>query len=463
MKYWLLFLCTIVLFSSGVNSSQSDKRSNSVIHNGIPWFDDRGEIVNAHGACIVKDDGRYYLFGEYKSNEANAFFGFSCYSSDDLVDWKFERIVLGVQPAGILGPNRIGERVKVMKCPATGEYVMYMHCDDMKYMDPHIGYATSKTINGEYTFHGALLHEGEPIRRWDMGTFQDTDGRGYLLIHHGIIYRLSKDYRSAETIAAKDIKDAGESPAMLKKDGIYYLLTSNLTSWERNDNKYHIATSIEGPWTLQGLFCPEGTLTYNSQYSFVFPLVEENDTTYMYIGDRWSFPNQADAATQVWLPLQAEDGKLSISEYWEAWNPATVQKADPRAGTKTIEHSKIEFSTPGDWIIENGQLSSNQKGSYVAASFNGTRFAIVGESNPGGGYANVIILNSKGETVHVSLVDFYSKVTDKAVRFISPQLVKGEYTVKIEVSGIIPEWFKKNGDRFGSNNSYVRINDIIYH
>lgn len=151
----------------------------------MPWFDEHGNIVNAHGACIVEEKGRYYLFGEWKSDESNAFPGFSCYSSDDLVNWKFERIVLTVQPDGILGPNRVGERVKVMKCPSTGEFVMFMHADDMGYKDPYIGYATCKTINGEYQLQGPLLYQGKPVQRWDMGTFQDTDGKGYLLIHHG--------------------------------------------------------------------------------------------------------------------------------------------------------------------------------------------------------------------------------------------------------------------------------------
>lgn len=90
-------------------------KQEKVVNNGIPWFDDRGEIVNAHGACIVEENGRYYLFGEYKSDKSNAFPGFSCYSSDDLVNWKFERVVLPMQSSGILGPDRVGERVKVMK------------------------------------------------------------------------------------------------------------------------------------------------------------------------------------------------------------------------------------------------------------------------------------------------------------------------------------------------------------
>lgn len=53
--------------------------------------------VNAHGACIVEDAGKYYLFGEYRSDDTNSFVGFSCYSSDDLSNWKFERIVLPIQ------------------------------------------------------------------------------------------------------------------------------------------------------------------------------------------------------------------------------------------------------------------------------------------------------------------------------------------------------------------------------
>lgn len=61
--------------------------------------------------------------GNISRTRANAFPGFSCYSSDDLVNWKFERVVLPMQSNGILGPDRVGERVKVMKCPSTGEYV----------------------------------------------------------------------------------------------------------------------------------------------------------------------------------------------------------------------------------------------------------------------------------------------------------------------------------------------------
>lgn len=433
--------------------------SGKVVYNGIPWFDEQGNIVNAHGACIVEDGGRYYLFGEYKSDKSNAFPGFSCYSSDDLVNWKFERVVLPVQPDGILGPDRVGERVKVMKCPSTGEYVMYMHADDLGYKDPYIGYATCKTINGEYKLQGPLLYDGKPVKRWDMGTFQDTDGKGYLLIHHGPIYRLSEDYRSIEAEVAH-VKGAGESPAMFKKNGMYYMLFSNLTSWEKNDNFYFTAPAIEGPWTKQGIFCPEGTLTYNSQSTFVFPLKKGNDTIPMFMGDRWSFPHQASAATYVWMPLQVEGTRITIPEYWQCWDINRVKPVDVLRNGKMIPTKKM--MPDAAWKEENGRLLSNMKGSVLAVPFQGTHAAVTGESDCHSGYARVSVLNAKKDTIYSSLVDFYSKYPEKAIRIMTPKLLKGDYTLLIEVTGIKPVWTDKSKTIYGSDNTFVTIDKIYY-
>ena len=98
MNRILCFLISAIATIPGIASGEN------MIRNGVPWFDTEGNIVNAHGACIVEDDGRYWLFGEYKSDESNAFPGFGCYSSTDLVNWQFERVVLPVQQDGILVP-----------------------------------------------------------------------------------------------------------------------------------------------------------------------------------------------------------------------------------------------------------------------------------------------------------------------------------------------------------------------
>ena len=457
MKYVLLVWLLIGGIGEGIYCSAQNVEK--VIRNGMPWFDDHGNIVNAHGACIVEEKGRYYLFGEWKSDESNAFPGFSCYSSDDLVNWKFERVVLTVQPDGILGPNRVGERVKVMKCPSTGEFVMFMHADDMGYKDPYIGYATCKTINGEYQLQGPLLYQGKPVQRWDMGIFQDTDGKGYLLIHHGPIYRLSDDYQSIEMEVAH-VKGSGESPAMFKKDGIYYMLYSNLTSWEKNDNFYFTAPKIEGPWTKQGLFCPEGTLTYNSQSTFVFPLKRGNDIVPMFMGDRWSYPHQASAATYVWMPMQVNGTKLSIPEYWQCWDLNTLKPVDILRKGKQVSMKNIKPAV--GWTENRGCFVSNAKGSVLAVPFRGTHVAVVGKSDSHSGYARVSVLNAKKDTVYSSLVDFYSKYSEKAIRIMTPEMEKGNYTLLVEVTGIKPVWTDKSKTIYGSDNTFVTIDDIYY-
>ncbi len=457
MKYKLIpaILLVSILWSLtyGINKQES-------IVSGVSWFDQNNKEVNAHGICVIKEGDLYYLFGEYKSDTSNAFPGFGCYSSLDLVNWKFERIVLPLQKDGLLGPDRVGERPKVMKCPATGEFVMFMHCDDMGYKDPHVGYASSTTIDGDYEFHGDLLFDGKYIKRWDLGTFQDSDGSGYLLTHEGFIYKLSSDYKSVERIVVQDIAPGGESPAMFKANGLYYWMFSNKTSWERNDNYYFTAPSIEGPWTKKGLFCPEGTLTWNSQCSFVLPLTNGKDTLNIYMGDRWSYPKQGSAATQVWQPVTVNGTEISIPAFNESWqidmNKCGWSALDLRLTPVNYKQKS------GVWTEKNNTVLSNEKGAVLSYPFNGKQIAIHGLSNNTSGYAKIIIRNSKNEEVINTIADFYSLYEYSSLKFLSPVMGIDNYTLTIEVMGEHGVWYKKDGTGFGSTDNYITVEKVLY-
>ena len=411
------------------------------IVSGVSWYDHRGETVSAHGANIIRDGGRYYLFGEYKTDSANVFTGFSCYSSDNLVDWHFESIAFKQQANGRMGPDRVGERPKVLRCPATGEYVMLMHTDDMRYKDPCTCYATSNTITGPYEFQGPILYKGQPIKRWDIGSFADDDGHAYLLVHHGGIYRLAPDFHSLDSCLMNGLKGAGESPAMLKKDGVYYWMSSHTTSWERNDNMYWTSRSLAGPWEYRGEFCPKGTLTWNSQCSFVLPL--ENGT-FMYMGDRWSFPRQRSAATYVWQPLTVSNGTLSIPEYMEAWSPETMQPV-------TVKGKKI-----------GKKWQSQTIGEILTIPFKGSRIAIYGTTDNQSGYADITIRDKRGREVFRGTIDFYSLVPATGIRFLSPMLPRGKYTLEVRVSEMRSNWTDKRRTQYGSKGHKVEINDITF-
>lgn len=460
----LLVACLCALASSG--QKRSVERYNA-IHSGVPLFDDQRNIVSAHGACIVKDKDRYYLFGEKHYDNNNSFAGFNCYSSADLYNWKFEKIALPVQPSGKLGPNRVGERPKVMKCPKTGEYVMFMHVDTLGYVDQFVGYATSSSITGPYTFKGPLLFEGKPIKKWDMGTFQDQDGSGYVLIHGGEIYKLNDDYKSIAELTNKNMAHGFESPTLFRKDDLYYFLGSNLTSWERNDNYYYTATSLKGPWTKQGMFCPEGSLTWNSQCTFVLPITGTKNTAFMYMGDRWAFPKQASAATYVWQPLTVSGTSISIPQYRDAWQINTltgeISIASERGHTvENTDNKSIRFS--GDWkdTAEAQTLTSSDKKDATASfTFRGGQLKLYSLSRPDGGYANVVVKDAKGLSILSGILDMYSKIPVAELKFVTPVLSKDTYTLQVRVAGEHGNWSDKRKNLFGSTGNTVSIDKLV--
>ncbi|BAV05545.1 Glycosyl hydrolases family 43 [Filimonas lacunae] len=436
----------------------------NAIYSGTPWLDDKGNAVSAHGANIIKEKNRYYLFGERHSDTSNAFVGFNCYSSPDLINWTFESIALPQQPSGKLGPNRVGERAKVMKCPATGEFIMYMHVDTIGYKDQFVGYATAKRITGPYLFKGPLLFNGKPIKKWDMGTFQDKDGTGYVLLHGGDIYKLSNDFTSVTEQVNKAMERGFESPAIFRKDSLYYFLGSHLTGWERNDNYYFTSRSLSGPWTQRGTFAPAGTLTWNSQTTFVLPIESEQDTLYMFMGDRWSYPKQASAATYVWQPFTVQGDSLFLPQYLPAWKPGASNSAVtalPITG-ETIQAADQKIAYTGEWKQDTLAVRSAAiKGNTFTTTFTGTRILLYSLARPDGGYAGITLRNSKDKQILHATVDMYSQYPTSTLSFASPSLPRGTYTLQVTVLGENWYWTDKRNGRTGSKGYNISVEKII--
>lgn len=461
-----LIICIVFISNAAVSFAQELGKMDA-IYSGVPWLDQNGNIVSAHGANIIKEKDTFYLFGEAHSDMSNAFEGFNCYSSKDLYNWKFEKQALPVQESGKLGPNRVGERVKVLKCPKTNEFVMYMHADTLTYKDQFVGYAVSKNIEGPYIFKGALLFDGKPIKKWDMGAFQDSDNSGYILVHGGEIYKLSDDYKSVTEKINENITTGFESPTMLKKDNLYYFIGSHLTSWEKNDNYYYTSNSINGPWEFQGLIAPKETLTWNSQSTFVLPIQGSKETTYMFMGDRWSFPKQASSATYVWQPLIISGKSLSIPVYQEKWQIDLITgiTSVPKNTDKILKNNNKEIKYSGNWIhTDNVNRRSESKSEDKKASFSikfkGQQIgfsSFVGTEN---GYAKVVLTDEKGKTITTSIIDLYSKNATETAVYKSPILKKGNYTLTVSGTGERPNWSDKRKSNYGSTGYYISVTQI---
>ncbi len=318
---------------------------------GIAFMDTAGERVNAHGGGIIEVDGTFYLHGEFflSATTDHTFHGFAMYSSRDLATWSSEGIILPTQPSGELGPNRIGERPHIIKCPASGEFVLYAHAASEDYQsDKEVVYATSSVVNGQYTYQGPLRNaSGQLIVHSDISAFADSTG-AYVLTESGHVYPLAEDchsWLSDQSVSAVNGPSGGaESPTVFKADGRYYWLGSYKTGWRANNNFYSTAPAMTGPWTYRGYLAPvadpgneiSDERTWLSQVTWVQPVEGCEGTVYVYLGDHWDGTESTaapgrhnDLATYVVQPLIFDGTEISLPTYREAW------QLDVGAGTWT--------------------------------------------------------------------------------------------------------------------------------
>ena len=282
---------------------------------GAVWRDTEGHVIQAHGGGIVQAGKTYYWFGEDHA-KGYPFQDIPCYASQDLAHWTFRSYALKPQPGGDLGPNRVVERPKVLYNHRTKTYVMYLHIDDTHYAEAKVGVATSRNVEGPYTYRGSFRPRGHESR--DMTLFQDGDGTAYVVFEDrgeggGLrIDRLSADYLSViSDVATVGGRGGHEAPAVVHIGDTYYLLGSHLSGWNTNDNEYAAAPSLTGPWSVFRPVAPQGTRTYNSQTAFILQVKGKKTTSYIYLGDRWNPGNLGDSR-YIWLPLAVGDHSLYL-------------------------------------------------------------------------------------------------------------------------------------------------------
>lgn len=221
------------------------------IPGGVQFKDTSGNALHAHGGGVIKVGSYYYWFGEDR-NADNTFKYVDAYRSTDLKNWEFRNHVLTQSSAAELGTAYI-ERPKVVYNASTGKFVMWMHKENgTDYSEARAAVAVSSTVDGSYTYQGSFRPLGDNMSR-DITTFVDTDGTGYMVsaanenydLH---IYKLTADYTGIASLVANPwVGGHREAPALFKRGGVYFMLTSGATGWNANQQQYATATSLAGP------------------------------------------------------------------------------------------------------------------------------------------------------------------------------------------------------------------------
>ena len=297
---------------------------NSFLINGEIWKDTDGNVIHAHGGHILFWQGVYYWYGENRTGNRYV----SVYASKDLMNWEFRRDVLTTttnsqehriktDPALVTadGKKINIERPKVVYNKRTKKFVMWMHVENgVDYSLAACGIAISDTPDGEFVYLGAFNPFGYMSR--DCTLFVDDDDTAYFIsasrdnadLH---MYRLSDDYLNVDKLVNRLWQgEYREAPAVLKREGIYYMFSSYCTGWAPNQCKYATATGMEDVWSTLNKIGDE--TTYRTQPAFILTVADTGNI--YYFSDRWN-GQKYDDSRYVVLPLMFDGEKHPILEY----------------------------------------------------------------------------------------------------------------------------------------------------
>lgn len=296
------------------------------LRNGELWLDTEGEPIDAAGGCIIKVGSTYYWYG-------NSGVYVNCYSSTDLVNWTFQNAIVGPgtkdtsgQEAADLAIPCVVERPKVIYNSTTGKYVLWFHYDSPNYGLGKVAVATSSTPTGDFTYQGSFNPGGLDAR--DMTIYQDTDGSAYLIASTVVngrlsLFKLSNDYLTCtfmyniyggETVGG--YYAGREAPAVVKENGVYYLITSSCAGWYPNQAQYstcstNLASSTAASWS--GMKPVGNSSAFYSQSTWALTLNGTSGTSYMLMSDRNRIPGTGDQNFYfVWFPLKITNGVPSF-------------------------------------------------------------------------------------------------------------------------------------------------------
>lgn len=317
---------------------------------------------------------KWWWVGEDKSQGAHG--GICAYSSDDLYNWHNEGVVMRnvnsreeletddyfKQLYGscakeeldhiyecLSAKTAIIERPKMIYNSKTDMYVIWFHADgptatsNSSYAAASAGVAVSKTPYGPFKFveryrlntcpedQEDFYPQSKGMAR-DMNLFIDDDGTAYIIYSSEenltlYISKLNDEYTYLATDPEKAVYGEDfirlfpgaqrEAPALFKRNGRYYLMSSGCTGWAPNQARFYMADSVLGEWENMGDPCRKDTklTTFDTQSTCIF---EVEEGSFIYMGDRWLSDDLANSK-YIWLPVGFDEKDNMYLEYQEQW------------------------------------------------------------------------------------------------------------------------------------------------
>ena len=333
--------------------------SAQVITNDAFLLDTSGNPIYAQGGGVFKFNGLYYWYGlkyngapTYYSNPSagknsdSSFNAFTCYSSTNLVNWKFENTVMTSASPGMSGTSWVG-RMGVAYNTNTQQYVLLS-----QYQGPSGAgelFATCSTPTGNFVFDH--VQTNLPVvnnNSGDQTVFLDTDGTAYLICssangraHLYVLPLHPADYLNVDAGTEIYSGSGREGNCMFKYNGRYYFCSSDLHGWNASHCYVIDSTNIQGTYSAEYVMDrTDMDFCHVTQTGFYVTVQGSAGATVLFVGDRWCDFAGNGIGYDQWIPL-------SFNGSTPTFESITRLNLNAAAGTWSVGDGNNYILNPG--------------------------------------------------------------------------------------------------------------------
>ena len=397
------------------------KEGDADIQNDIFWRDTDGNIIYSQGGGIFQFGDTYYWYGvkyeeaekyaknpaagPYSTNPSPNFLGVTCYSSKDLVSWKYEGLVVDraevserpemnnqeVAWVGRLGVAKVGDKYALLvqhECPDE-DNSLDGNIDTDKF-SKQVLVLTSDTPNGEFTWNQRINmkdYTGGTSNTGDQTVFTDDDGTSYLVYSYGS----GRGRIFLSKIVAQENGKVGLAPShkiyqgsgregncMFKYNNKYYVCASDLYGWNASHAYYMVLDSLEDSYLDNFTAAKEMKLMDGSsedfchvtQTGFFYTVQGSEQETVLFCGDRWADFAGNGLGYNQWCPLSFKADGTPYFNSLSAWDldlatgKWTVHESNNYVKNGSFDADRVDLKELAGWTNtiqgKNSPISNNK-------------------------------------------------------------------------------------------------------
>lgn len=473
----LLAVCMMMIFT--INTAGAQPRN---IKNDIFWNSNDGRPIYSQGGGIfrfadpVTNEKKYYWFGvhyleaesyrnaPFSKKGKSTFESVTCYSSNDLVNWKFEGDVLTKNELNKYSNKKtwVG-RLGVAYIKELNKYAMFVQHGNRELI------TVSDSPKGPFTWHQEISMEsmiGTP-NTGDQTVFTDEDnGKSYLIYSYG--RGRNKIYVSEIGIKEGKVNlldctqvfygESREGNCMFKYNGKYYMCASNIYGWDASYAYYLVADNIRGPYSTFNKMLVMGGCSddygHVTQTGFFVTVKGSKQETAIFCGDRWADFAGNGLGYNQWCPVSF-NGKVPYFNSLSSWD-MDIQTGEWKVAVDNNYVKNGSFEADRKSIPSTVKPIQQQLTGWIAMVIEGNKIKIGSAESPALNHVNSesdreIVIGEKSLNIS-DKVPFKRKTSQLITSSLNVVLEDGLYMLTAQV---------KNSKGFANLEMYAESNGIV--